>query len=139
MNKILYPIPVIIISLLISGCTEDLEGTLKPDLEIEVLKSEYRNQTEEGYIPTSGNTWLYLTLNITNNNEEGSVPITAYHFFLIKGDDEVWCRGFEGDSEPNISPGNTEEFIIYFEVKITSIFDRLEYRRTLKDPIRIEL
>jgi hypothetical protein len=123
---------------ILSGCTEDLEGTLKPDLEIEVLNSEYRNETEEGYLPTSGNTWLYLTLNITNNNEEGSVPITAYHFFLLNEKDEVWCRGFEGDLEPDISPGNTEVFIIYFEVEINSDFDHLEYRRTLKDPIRIE-
>ncbi len=139
MQRILLIFPIVLIFMSISGCTEDLEGTLKPDLEIEVLQSEHRNETEEGYLPTSGNTWLYLTLNITNNNEEGSVPITAYHFFLIKGDDEVWCRGFEGDGEPNISPEDTEEFIIYFEIKITSTFDRLEYRRTLKDPIRIEL
>ncbi len=123
----------------ISGCLEEVSETLKPDLEITVLKKEFRNETEEGYLPTTGNTWLFLDLNITNNNEKGSVPITAYQFFLIRGDEETWCRGYEGDSEPSISPGENISFIIYFEVKETSTYDHLEYRRTLEDPIRIDL
>jgi hypothetical protein len=121
------------------GCTDEITETLKPDLAIQIIEREFRNETGEGYVPTSGSTWLFLSLNITNNNEEGSVPITAYHFFLINKEEEVWCRGFEGESEPSIDPGETIRFIIYFEVETTTVFDRLEYRRTLEDPIEINI
>lgn len=121
-----------------TGCTDEVKETLNPDLDIEMVSYDERNETEEGYRPTSDHTWLFITLNITNNNEEGPVPITAYHFYITYPD-EVWCRGYEGDSEPNIEPGEFILFTIYFEIEEGKEYERMEYRRTLEDPIQIRL
>lgn len=119
-----------------AGCTESVKETLSPELTITIESMNYRNETDEGYVPLPDHVWLYLELNITNNNEKGSVPVTAYQFFLIDNyDDEVWCRGYVGSSEPTVAPGESIDFTIYFQTTPGREFVRLEYRRTLSEPV----
>ena len=137
-NHRYLPIILIIFIIPLSGCTDEIKETLNPDLDIIMISYEHRTITEEGYKPINDHVWLFITLNITNNNDEGPVPITAYQFYLIDPD-EIWCRGFEGDSEPTVQPGDHTLFTIYFEIEEGKSYHLMEYRRTLEDPIKIRL
>ena len=125
----LLPIIPIIIVILTAGCIKEIEEALDPDLDMEVLSVHYINETDEGYTPISDHVWTVLTVNMTSHNDKGSHPISVLKFFARTADGEwIWCRGYLGDDELLLKPGESLLFDIYFEVHESDKLVYLEYR-----------
>lgn len=126
--KLLPVIPIVLV-ILTAGCIEEIEEALDPDLDLKVLDVHFINETEEGYTPISNHVWTVLSINMTSRNDKGSHPVSVLKFFARSTENEwIWCRGYLGDDDLLLGPGESLHFDIYFEVHESDKLEYLEYR-----------
>lgn len=93
---------LLIFTLTLSGCSED-EKDLKA--EVDVLEAEYRYKGGDSLTyPSTGNTWLYLEVEVKNVNSDDGIEL-ASEDFKLKTDENINYNVEDATDIPNVELG----------------------------------
>jgi hypothetical protein len=121
----------ILVILLSAGCIERTREALSPELRIRIVDHWIEEKNPDGNAPMKEHNWLYVKLNISNNNEDVDHDLKFNRFFLGSWDDNVyWCLGIM-NNDTIIEKGAQGNFVLYFEIPEGAVPEWIEYTNTM--------
>ena len=141
-------IMVVLAAALISGCTERVEESVDPDLDIRILEVVAKNTSPapNARNASDGKEFLYVKVNLTNDNDKADHTVWDADRFSV---DDNSATVVEGSYIANndmreietiiIDHGTGKTFWIVFEVSNTIKMLYFRYEAGLDEPIDAEI